>query len=217
MSLGIVNSYGYGAQPCLSDTPRDLAERDFVKVADASPEMIWMADMDGVRTFSNKTWLEFRGRTSQQDLGWGWTEGIHPEDGDRCLREYRGAFAGRRAFHLGYRISTANGSYYQIEQSGHLWFESSGQPGGYVGRLVVLSAKEERIRSTVRELAILSARERQVLQLIASGYATKEAATKLGISYKTADSHRSHVLKKLGLHETASVVRFAIRSGLIEA
>ena len=97
MSLGIVNSYGYGAQPCLSDTPRDLAERDFVKVADASPEMIWMADMDGVRTFSNKTWLEFRGRTSQQDLGWGWTEGIHPEDGDRCLREYRGAFAGRRA------------------------------------------------------------------------------------------------------------------------
>ena len=217
MSLGIVNSYGYGAQPCLSDTPRDLAERDFVKVADASPEMIWMADMNGVRTFSNKTWLEFRGRTSQQDLGWGWTEGIHPEDGDRCLREYRGAFAGRQAFQLGYRISAANGRYYQIEQSGHLWFESSGQPGGYVGRLVVLSAKEERIRSTVRELAILSARERQVLQLIASGYATKEAATKLGISYKTADSHRSHVLKKLGLHETASVVRFAIRSGLIEA
>jgi PAS domain S-box-containing protein len=217
MSLGIGNSYGYGAQPCLSNTPRDLAERDFVKVADASPEMIWMADMNGVRTFSNKTWLEFRGRTPQQDLGWGWTEGIHPEDGDRCLREYRGAFAGSRPFQLGYRISAANGSYHQIEQSGHLWFECSGQPGGYVGRLVVVSAREERIRSTVRELAVLSTRERQVLELIASGYATKEAASKLGISYKTADSHRSHVLKKLGLHETASVVRFAIRSGLIEA
>ena len=45
----------------------------------------------------------------------------------------------------------------------------------------------------------------QVLELIARGYATKEAASKLGISYKTADSHRSHVLKKLALHETASV------------
>jgi DNA-binding NarL/FixJ family response regulator len=173
--------------------------------------------MDGVRTFSNKAWLEFRGRMSQQDLGWGWTEGIHPEDGDRCLREYRAACAGRRAFRLDYRISAANGSYYQIEQSGHPWVESNGQLGGYVGRLAVVSPREERIRSTVRELAILSTRERQVLELIASGCATKEAASKLGISYKTADSHRSHVLKKLGLHETASVVRFAIRSGLIEA
>ena len=217
MSLGIVTSYGSGAQACLSDTSRDLAERDFVKVADASPEMIWMADMNGVRTFSNKTWLEFRGRTFQQDLNWGWTEGIHPEDGDRCLREYRAAFADRRAFRLEYRISATNGGYHQVEQSGHPWFESNGQAGGYVGRLAVVSAREERIRSTVRELAILSARERQVLELIANGYATKEAACKLGISYKTADSHRSHVLKKLGLHETASVVRFAIRSGLIEA
>jgi PAS domain S-box-containing protein len=217
MSLGIVNSYGSGTQACLSNTSRDLAERDFVKVAEASPEMIWMADMNGVRTFSNKTWLEFRGRASQQDLGWGWAEGIHPEDGDRCLREYRAAFAGRRAVRLGYRILAANGSYHQIEQSGHPWFESDGQVGGYVGRLAVVSPREERIRSTVRELAILSTRERQVLELIASGYATKEAACKLGISYKTADSHRSHVLKKLGLHETASVVRFAIRSGLIEA
>jgi PAS domain S-box-containing protein len=217
MSPGIVNSYSYGAQACLSNTPRDLAERDFVKVADASPEMIWMADMNGVRTFSNRTWLEFRGITSQQDLGSGWTEGIHAEDKDQCLREYWAAFGGPRAFRLDYRTLAADGSYHQIEQSGHPWFESSGQPCGYVGRLTVVSAMEERIRSTVRELAILSTRERQVLELIASGYATKEAASKLGISYKTADSHRSHVLKKLGLHETASVVRFAIRSGLIEA
>jgi len=217
MSLGIDSSYAYGAKPCLSNTPRDLAERDFVKVADASPEMIWMADMDGLRTFSNKTWLDFRGRTSQQDLGSGWTEGIHPEDGDRCLREYWTACAGQRAFRLDYRISAADGSYHKIEQSGQPWFESSGQPGGYVGRFAVISEREERIRSAVSELAILSARERQVLELIASGHATKEAASKLGISYKTADSHRSHVLKKLRMHETASLVRFAILSGLIEA
>ena len=126
MSPGIVNSYSYGAQACLSNTPRDLAERDFVKVADASPEMIWMADMNGVRTFSNRTWLEFRGITSQQDLGSGWTEGIHAEDKDQCLREYWAAFGGPRAFRLDYRTLAADGSYHQIEQSGHPWFESSG-------------------------------------------------------------------------------------------
>jgi PAS domain S-box-containing protein len=217
MSLGIDSSDASGAQPCLSNTSRDLAERDFGEVADASPEMIWMADMDGLRTFSNKTWLEFRGRTSQQELGSGWAEGIHSEDRDPCLREYWTACARRRAFRLDYRISAADGSYYQVDQSAHFWFESSGQAAGYVGRFTVVTEREQRIRSAVRELAIFSARERQVLELIASGYATKEAATKLGISFKTADSHRSHVLKKLGLHKTASVVRFAIRSGLVEA
>src|SRR5436305_607976 len=49
------------------------------------------------------------------------------------------------------------------------------------------------------------------------GKSTKEAAMALRISYKTADSHRSRILEKLGIHETASMVRYAIRSGLIEA
>ncbi len=62
----------------------------------------------------------------------------------------------------------------------------------------------------------LTERERQVLALIATGKSTKDAAKELGISYKTADSHRSRILEKLGVHETASMVRYAIRSGLIE-
>ena len=52
--------------------------------------------------------------------------------------------------------------------------------------------------------------------LIADGKSTKEAAITLGISYKTADSHRSRILEKLGVHETASMVRYAIRAGLIQ-
>jgi PAS domain S-box-containing protein len=178
MSLGIDSSYAFGLGPCLSNTPREFAERDFVKIAEASPEMIWMANMDGLRTFSNKAWLEFCGRKSQQELGSGWTEGIHSEDEDRCLREYGNACAGRRAFRLDYRISAADGRYHQVEQSGHPSFELSGHPGGYVGRLTVVSESEQGVRSAVRELAILSTRERQVLELIVSGYATKEAASK---------------------------------------
>jgi two-component system response regulator NreC len=53
--------------------------------------------------------------------------------------------------------------------------------------------------------------------LIADGKSTKEAAATLGISYKTADSHRSRILEKLGVHETASMVRYAIRAGLVQA
>lgn len=63
----------------------------------------------------------------------------------------------------------------------------------------------------------LGDRERQVLQLVAEGKTTKEIAALLGISAKTAESHRSHLMEKLDIHDTAGLVRYAIREGLITA
>lgn len=62
----------------------------------------------------------------------------------------------------------------------------------------------------------LSSRERQVLQLIAEGKSTKDVASLLGISVKTAESHRSRLMQKLDIHETATLVRYAVRKGLVE-
>ena len=62
----------------------------------------------------------------------------------------------------------------------------------------------------------LTVREREVLQLVAEGKSTKEVAQVLGISAKTADSHRTRMMRKLDVHETASLVRHAIRLGLIQ-
>ncbi len=63
----------------------------------------------------------------------------------------------------------------------------------------------------------LTPREREVLQLIAEGKTTKEVATILGISFNTAESHRNRIMKKLNIHETAGLVRYAIRRGLTSA
>ena len=63
----------------------------------------------------------------------------------------------------------------------------------------------------------LSGRERQVLQLVGEGKSTKDIAALLGISVKTAESHRARLMKKLDIHEIASLVRYAIRHGLIQA
>ena len=63
----------------------------------------------------------------------------------------------------------------------------------------------------------LSDRERQVLQLVAEGKTTKEIAALLGISVKTAESHRSNIMDKLDIHDTAGLVRYAIRCGLIQS
>jgi len=62
----------------------------------------------------------------------------------------------------------------------------------------------------------LTSRERQVLQLIAEGMSTKQAADILRISVKTAGSHRTRLMQKLGIHEIAGLVRYAIRLGLTQ-
>ena len=62
----------------------------------------------------------------------------------------------------------------------------------------------------------LTPREREVLQLVAEGKSTKEVAGILGVSVKTAESHRSRIMEKLDIHETATLVRYAIRRGLIQ-
>jgi DNA-binding NarL/FixJ family response regulator len=64
---------------------------------------------------------------------------------------------------------------------------------------------------------VLTAREREVLQLLAEGQANKEVANALGISTKTAETHRAHILAKLNVHSMSELVRYAIRNSIIQA
>ncbi len=68
-----------------------------------------------------------------------------------------------------------------------------------------------------RQEPCLGDRERQVLQLVAEGKTTKEIADMLQITVKTAESHRAHLMDKLQIHDTAGLVRYAIREGLVQA
>jgi PAS domain S-box-containing protein len=180
--------------------------------------MIWVAGNDALCMYFNQSWLEFRGRTLDQEMGNGWTEGIHPDDRDLCLATYLKSFQARQAFRMEYRLQRADGEYRWVEDTGVPRYEE-GTFCGYMGSAVDVSNRKN-IAFTPDEQAVrmvfsLTERERQVLVLIAEGKSTKEAAAQLGISYKTADSHRSRILEKLGVHETASMVRYAIRAGLI--
>lgn len=67
------------------------------------------------------------------------------------------------------------------------------------------------------KLSRLTGREREVLQLIAEGLSAKEIAVELGVAPKTAESHRAHLMEKLGIHKASALVRFAIREGLVSA
>ncbi|MGC1416518.1 MAG: response regulator transcription factor [Candidatus Acidiferrum sp.] len=81
----------------------------------------------------------------------------------------------------------------------------------------VSSAVVEAYRSKSEKFeSPLTPRERQVLQLIAEGKSTKDVASLLGISTKTAESHRTRLMQKLDIHETASLVRYAVRHGIVQ-
>jgi DNA-binding NarL/FixJ family response regulator len=74
-------------------------------------------------------------------------------------------------------------------------------------------AKDAKSRAEVREL---TPREIDVLRLMSEGLSTKQIGAKLGVSFKTAASHRAHILSKIGVHETVSAMRWAIRAGIVK-
>jgi len=72
-------------------------------------------------------------------------------------------------------------------------------------------------RRSLKKKGALSSRELEVLQLIAEGKANKQIASGLGISIKTVEKHRQHLMRKLDLHDTAGLTRYAIAAGIIES
>jgi len=200
---------------------RRAEEQRFRHMADGAPFPIWQSGADAMRNFVNRAWLEFRGRTPEQEIGSGWTDGLHPDDRDLCIETYIKSFTARQPFHMQYRLQRADGAYTWVEDDGRPFYQPDGAFGGYLGSVSDITDRKRGIftpdEESMRLVFALTERERQVLVLIAEGKSTKEAAARLGISYKTADSHRSRILEKLGVHETASMVRYAIRAGLIQA
>lgn len=89
--------------------------------------------------------------------------------------------------------------------------------GSYFGPEVALLLREAMAdpRSGESGVNVLTKREREILQLIAESHSTREIATKLDISVKTAENHRTNLMRKLDLHDVASLTRYAINNGLI--
>ena len=87
------------------------SETRFRVMADSAPVLLWMSSTDGGCVFFNQTWLDFTGRSLEAELGYGWAEGVHPEDLQRCVDTYLDAFVARRAFRMEYRLRRADGQY----------------------------------------------------------------------------------------------------------
>jgi PAS domain S-box-containing protein len=109
------------------------SEERFRTLADSAPILVWTSDVNGRRDYFNRPWLEFTGRTMEEEVGEGWAQGIHPEDFDRYLTAFAGALRARRAFAVEYRLRRHDGVYRRILGRGEPRFSENGAFIGLVG------------------------------------------------------------------------------------
>lgn len=121
---------------------RDSEDR-FRFIADLSPAMIWATDTDKQCTWVNKTWLDFTGRSMQEELGQGWTKGVHPDDAAACLASYVSDFEAHKPFILEYRFLRHDGQVRWILDVGHPRLDDDGEFKGYVGTCLDITERKQ--------------------------------------------------------------------------
>jgi PAS domain S-box-containing protein len=134
------------------------SEARFQVMADTAPVMIWLTGTDGLCNYFNKPWLEFTGRSMEQEVGTGWVQGVHPDDVQGCFDGFLPAFHAQKSFRIQYRLRRADGEYRWLIESGIPRY-AGGEFVGYIGSNIDITdlkrAEEERekLREVQSELA----------------------------------------------------------------
>ncbi len=118
------------------------SEARFRLMADAAPVMIWISGTDKLYNYFNKTWLAFRGRTFEEELGNGWAQGLHPVDLERCLDTYSRSFDSRKDFKMEYRLKRCDGGFRFLDH-GTPRYAPDGTFQGYIGSCIDIDDRKK--------------------------------------------------------------------------
>lgn len=118
------------------------SEERFRLVANTAPVMIWMSGTDKLCNYFNKPWLDFSGRTLEQELGNGWADGVHGEDFVGCIKTYTEAFDMRKQFEMQYRLRRHDGEYRWVSDIGVPRLNEDGTFAGYIGSCIDVTERK---------------------------------------------------------------------------
>jgi PAS domain S-box-containing protein len=136
-----------------------LSRNEYQTLVEQAPIMIWRSNTTAACDYFNDRWLQFRGRTMEQEVGNQWAEGVHPEDLQRCLSTYLEAFGNREPFEMEYRLKRHDGEYRWILDKGAPFFNENNEFQGYIGSCIDVTDRIEAQR------ALDKARERELADL----------------------------------------------------
>jgi PAS domain S-box-containing protein len=140
-----------------SEASLQESEARFQTIANAAPVAMWMSGPDKLCTFFNAAWLEFTGRAMEQERGNGWSDGVHPDDADKCLQTYVGAFDSHEPFTMQYRLRNHKGEYRWISDHGVPRYDARGRFLGYIGSVVDITdviTKEAALRESEERMRL---------------------------------------------------------------
>lgn len=184
-------------------------EARFRMMADTAPVMVWMAGPDTHITFVNKRWLEFTGRSVQEEIGDNWFTGIHPAELERCRKSYLEAFSSEQPFFLEYRLRRHDGEYRWIMDTGVPLFDEDGRFGGYIGTCMDLTERkdmEDQLRRMLKEkeslLREVHHRVKNNLQVISSLLNLQSASIKDPVVNQLFRECQVRITSIALLHET---------------
>lgn len=112
-------------------------------VADCAPALIWISGPDKLCTWFNQPWLQFRGRTMEQEVGDGWTEGVHPEHLKAYLDTYNSSFEARAPFAMEYRLRNRDNEWRWLLDRGVPRYGSQQEFLGYIGSCVDIECQKQ--------------------------------------------------------------------------
>ncbi|HET6362605.1 MAG TPA: PAS domain S-box protein [Gemmatimonadota bacterium] len=135
-------------------TKAGRSENFYLATLEKLPALVWRTAADGSCDFHNHAWLEFTGRTFEQELGAGWTEGVHPDDLAPLVEAFGRSFAAREPFDREYRIRHHSGEYRRISDHARPLFDNDGNFDGYLGISFDVSV-QDRAHAALKENEIL--------------------------------------------------------------
>lgn len=114
----------------------------FKTMADCAPVQLWMTGRDARCIFFNKAWLEFSGKSMQEEIGFGWAEGVHPEDFQHCITVFMQAFNEEKPFSMEYRLERHDGQYRWLLDNGAPYYDEMGQFAGFIGSCIDITDRK---------------------------------------------------------------------------
>ena len=178
-------------------------DEQFMVMANSAPILLWASGSDKLAFFFNKAWLQYTGRTMEEEAGNGWSEGVHPSDLEKYFKIYNEAFDKKKEFKIEYRLRRFDGKYRWVLDNGQPHFTKDKIFAGYIGSCI-----------DIHEIKELEGRKNQFIT--AASHELKTPVTSLSIYlHLIAEFLKSNQEEKYAAYAESAITQVNKITGLI--